>query len=65
MTKLEKGILVKIDSENFSILRDLYEGKGFLSFSAYPESYREISYPDEVGRLQMFRFVLEKDSKTS
>lgn len=60
MTDLEKGILVSIDPFEFKTLENK---KGYLSFENYPDEYKKISLPDEVGRFLFFRFILRvKDS---
>ena len=56
MTPLETGIKVKIDEIQLELLR---KKKGFLSYEAYPDRYKEISLYGEVGRFLFFRFILE------
>jgi len=56
LTELEKGIIVKIDSIQLEFLKNK---KGFLSYEAYPEEYKEIAVYAEVGRFLFFRFILE------
>jgi hypothetical protein len=59
LTKLEKGIIVHIDSENLDILKELYDEKGFLDYKNYPDEYKEISLYGEAGRFMLFRFILK------
>jgi hypothetical protein len=56
MTKLERGIKVFISPDELEYLKENH--KGFLSRSAYPESYEKIAYLNEVGRFMIFRLVV-------
>lgn len=60
LTKLEKGIIVKVNEENLKIIKEMYGLKGFLDYENYPDEYKEISFVGEAGRYLLFRFILEK-----
>lgn len=69
LTKLEKGILVEISDEQLKVLLDIYgNAKGYLEYDAYPDEYKKIAFPNEVGRFLYFRILKkneEKNEKTS
>ena len=52
-TKLKRGIKVKIDPLEFE---ELKKELGFLPSEHYPDFYKEISDPNELGRFLIFRF---------
>lgn len=58
LTKLEEGIWVKIKSQELEKLKEIHIG--FLSRNAYPDFYEEIANENEIGRFQIFRFILEE-----
>ena len=62
MTKLEEGILVKISEKEYELVKVYYKGK-LLERENYPESYKLISVPKELGRFMLFRFILENDDE--
>jgi hypothetical protein len=60
MSTLEEGIIVNITKEEAEKLYKHFANKGFLSLEAYPDSYKDIALPNEIGRFMLFRFLLQK-----
>jgi hypothetical protein len=60
LTKLEKGIKVFIKQEEYKWIEEVLK-KGWLSYENYPDTYKEIALPDEVGRFLVFRFIIAKE----
>lgn len=57
LTKLEKGIRVKINPQELERLKK--EHNGFLDRIYYPEDYEDIAEEGELGRFLIFRFFSE------
>jgi len=56
LTKLEEGIWVEISPSELEKLKK--ERTGFLDCECYPDQYKEIMEPGEIGRFLIFRFKL-------
>lgn len=54
----ERGVFVRIDAIEWERIKDR-RPIGFLLREAYPPVYEDIAEDNEIGRLDIFRFIEE------